>query len=82
MSMGEDWIAEHAFDTEEHYMLVAQDAKQGIWYNKDGQALKISEMKTGHIRNCLSFIQKISDDAYLCYVDVFEEELKKRGAFI
>lgn len=79
MSYGREYIEDHAYDIEEMIEAIEKDASIGIWVTKDNKELKISEMQTSHIRNCINFIKRKDDDLYKCYIPVFEAELKKRG---
>jgi len=75
----DDYIDDYAYDFEEAYKAVQTDAENGIWVTREGKELKISEMETSHIKNCIAFIKRNdSDDMYHCYIPVFEKELKRR----
>lgn len=73
-SMGEEWWAEHQFE---------YDFPHGVdndeWTTEDGRTLKIAEMTTDHIRNCMKMLERIStngdiDNIYF----MFEAELERR----
>ena len=53
------------------------------WVTKDGKRLKIKDMETSHIKNCLKFVNKEINGKRWCYADeytkLFEAELRKRG---
>ena len=74
----EDYIDDDAYDVEEMIEAVEKDAAAGIWVTKDNRELKISEMQTTHIKNCINFIKRNDDEMYACYIPVFEAELKRR----
>lgn len=44
------------------------------WRTRDGKILKVKDMTTAHIRNCMRLIGESDDFWY-----VFEAELKRRG---
>ena len=52
------------------------------WVTKDGQRLKIKNMETSHIKNCLKFINREINGKRWCYADeytkLFNEELAAR----
>ena len=75
----EEYIDDYACDVEEMIEAVEKDAAAGIWVTKDNRELKISDMQTSHIKNCINFIKRNDDDMYACYIPVFEAELKRRG---
>lgn len=68
MSLGEDFRNEYAFE---------MDFPHGInndeWRTREGKILKVKDMTTAHIKNCMRMIGE-KDDFYY----VFEDELKKR----
>ncbi len=73
MSLWEDYEAEYAFE---------RDFPHGVdndeWTTKDGRTLKVKDMTTGHIMNCMKMLMKdgeVIDDFYY----VFEQELRRRG---
>ena len=44
------------------------------WTTRDGRRIKIEDMTTGHIRNCMRMLGEENDVYY-----IFREELKRRG---
>lgn len=73
MSLWDDYEAECAFE---------RDFPHGVhndeWTTKDGRTMKVNEMTTGHIMNCMKMLRnggQITDDFYY----VLEEELRRRG---
>ena len=79
MSYSSEFAEENAWMAEELADAIEQDIQKGIWVTKDGKELKISEMETSHIKNCIRFIQKKDDDFFLEYIPVFRSELERRG---
>ena len=67
-SMGEEWLADHQFE---------HDFPHGVnndeWTTEDGRTLKITEMTSQHIRNCMKMIGQ-NDDFYYA----LEAELNRR----
>lgn len=73
MSLWEDFEAESAFE---------RDYPHGVnndeWTTKDGQTMKVKDMSTGHIMNCMKMLcenGEVIDDFYF----VFQAELRLRG---
>lgn len=79
MSYSSEFAEENAWMAEELADAIEQDIQKGIWVTKDGKELKISEMETSHIKNCIRFIHKKDDDFFLGYIPVFRSELERRG---
>ena len=76
MSLWDDFEAEFAFE---------RDFPHGVnndeWTTKDGQVMKVKDMTTGHIMNCMRMLRsgdRIIDDFYY----VFENELRRRGRLL
>ena len=78
-----DWTDELRRDmTRRHPLGERALRKPEYWKTKDGQRIKIVEMKTSHILNCINYIRKKQMDEqpkFKQYVEVFEEELKRRN---
>ena len=57
-----------------------------IWVTKDGKKLKIKDMETSHIQNCIKFVNKKINGKQWVYAEeytkLFNEELKARGVII
>lgn len=53
-------------------------AKKGIWRMNDYTEIKITDMTTQHIHNCINMINRKKMIAFDCYIPVFEKELNKR----
>lgn len=59
----------------------------GVWHQKDGSTIKVSDMKVSHIRNTKRMCEKMRDsssfscdaDSWQCWVDIFDEELNSRS---
>ena len=51
MSMGSEWLDDHAYEL--HHPCQFDFS---IWYTKNGRALKVTEMTTEHIKNCMNMI--------------------------
>ena len=48
-----------------------------VWVTKNGLEIKVSEMSSNHIRNCLRFIK--NDLINEPWVEIFNEELGRRN---
>jgi len=85
MGFSEDYEADLYWDEQDEqelYMEHEYSAKMGIWHTKDGKELKIKNMETSHIKNCIAFIRRNDkNDMYEPYIKVFEEELKRRKRY-
>ena len=83
MSLGSEYLADHAyeleFEFEDRLAAIRRQCNAGIWVTKEGKALKICEMQTSHIKNCINFLKRKKHDFFNCYIRAFEEELIKRG---
>lgn len=71
MSLGSEYLAEYAYERD-HPHGVNNDE----WKTRDGRILKVKDMTTAHIKNCMRMIGQMDDFWY-----VFEAELKKRGVY-
>ena len=63
--------------------MVEDRIAEGIWRTREGTDLKISDMTTSHIKNCINFIEKRMGEGlcvYAPYIPLFKEELEKREA--
>lgn len=79
MSFFDDYEADIYWDEQQKYMEHEYSAKMGIWHTKDGKEIKIKDMETSHIKNCIAFIRRNDKiDMYEPYIKTFEEELKRR----
>ena len=52
-------------------------ASKGLWITKDKKILKMSEMTTSHINNCIRRFEN-SDSAFTVFIPAFKEELRIR----
>lgn len=58
-----------------------QAARKGLWFSERGE-MKIEDMDTDHIRNCLKFLQHRYASLYnKISIQNFNAELTKRGEF-
>lgn len=69
MSLWSDYEADYVFERN-----FPHGVNNDEWRTRDGKVLKVKDMTSEHIRNCMRMIGK-SDDFYY----VFEAELEKRG---
>lgn len=80
MSWIEDHEADLYWDEQQQYEENDYQARMGNWTTKDGKTIKIKDMETSHIKNCIAFIKRNDMiDLYEPFVVAFEEELKRRG---
>lgn len=77
MSMAEDYI--DAFDIENEYERIREDAERGIWTARDGSQIAVSNMRYNHIVNTINMLKRNdSCDMYLPWIKRFEAELQQR----
>lgn len=70
MSLGADYMADYAYEI--HHPFGVINTENPVWTTRDGHKLRVSDMTSAHIRNCMKF-------TYGCdWYDVFENELEKR----
>lgn len=50
MSLGAEWLTDH------EYELNWPRINTSVWRTRDGQVLKIAEMTSEHIKNCMNMI--------------------------
>jgi hypothetical protein len=55
------------------------EASKGIWRTKDGRVLKVEEMETGHIKNCMRMLERNNVPIRKPYIVMFTKELHRRG---
>lgn len=48
-----------------------------VWTTKDGDMIKLQDMTTEHIGNCLKMLRRCYDECD--WIDAFEEELEMRN---
>ena len=68
LSMFEDWYMDTVFEEDYPYGLPSD-----TWTTKDGEEIKLTDMTTQHIKNCMKLVGE-DDDWY----DKFNEELERR----
>lgn len=68
MGMGQDWLADQAFEWHHPFGLPGP-----YWVDKHGTPHKVTEMPTFYIRNCMSVVGP-DDDWY----EYFDKELRRR----
>lgn len=69
------------YSTSTIWVALERRLKEGIWRTREGRDLKISDMTTSHIKNCISFIERLREgNIYTPYIPLFKEELEKREA--
>ena len=80
MSMGREWIADHAWELYgemEHD--IEEEAERGVWTTKDGREIPVEEMTTSHIKNTIALLERNNcDDMYTPWITVFHKELQRR----
>lgn len=69
MSMGREWLDDHAYEL--HY---PHQTDFSVWHTKNGRVLKITEMTTEHIKNCMNMIGE--ENPYWQY---FAREILRRN---
>ena len=72
MSLWNDYKADFCFE-----YCFPHGVNNDEWRTRDGKVLKVKDMTTQHIKNCMRLIGTYDDFYY-----VFEYELKKRGVLI
>lgn len=56
------------------------DAKNGCWTRKDGSKIRVSEMSTDYIKNCIGYINRTDVyDVMLPLLEMLKRELKRRN---
>lgn len=78
------WIEDHEADLYWNEQQLYEDneyeARMGNWKTRDGTRLKIKDMETSHIKNCIAFIRRFDKrDLYEPFVVAFKTELERRG---
>lgn len=56
--------------------LTARAIKAKVWITKDGTEIKVKNMETSHIQNCISKIER--DNWRTGYLPILNKELEKR----
>lgn len=84
MSYADDWLADMAVDAEIWYEEENRRIGDGIWQQKDGTEIRVKDMESSHIENCIRMLQRQikeygADDIREAWLDAFWMELKERG---
>ena len=73
-------------DLEQEKIEMEYRFKNKLWVTKDGKELKIKDMETSHIQNCIKHVNKKINGRQWEYAEeytkLFNEELKARGVII
>ena len=64
-----------SIESPENYPIYSGNPSDEIWETKDGYKIKVGDMTTEHIQNCINFIKYRSE----YWQTVFELELNKRN---
>ncbi len=76
MSYGREIMEEQA----PMYEAALDRAYAKIWTIRDGSTIKVKDMTTAHINNCLHMLgPPDNDDLIEIWITTFEEELKERS---
>ena len=80
ISISDETIAQiiKRYEKEQLYLAVKKIAAQKIWTTSSGMEIPVSEMSDLHIKNIINFIKRDRHEL-LPWIDVLEEELKRRG---
>ena len=86
-NMDDYWCAYwEELDFEEEEIEMEYRFENKIWVTKDGKKLKIKDMETSHIQNCIKFVNRKINGRQWAYAEeytkLFNEELKARGVII
>ena len=79
MSYGEEATTEMMMSDNLLYLRAEQRAAEGIWTLQGGKMIKVTDMTTEHIKNCLRMIRHISSPNFDPYIGMFEKELERRS---
>lgn len=77
MSLGAEIYAETLCAEVETRNKIAKGICNKKWYSGNKE-IAISEMSDRYINNCIKWIEQCKTDEFNGYLDLFEEELKKR----
>lgn len=76
---GEYWACAAA-ELEQDRQDAEADAKNGCWTRKDGSKIRVSEMSTDYIKNCIAYINRTDTyDVMLSLLVMLTEELERRN---
>ena len=74
MSLGREWIDDHMFELTHPFGCPEHRGQDIYWITRNGIQVKISDMTTQHIVNCMNLVGE-DDDWYA----VFSAELNRRA---
>lgn len=71
------------YDFDDYDLLLRKYKLEGFhmrWEMKDGTPIKLEDMKSSHIRNCINMLnQKYSNDTRRAWIEIFTDvQLKRR----
>ena len=82
LSYGEEaqiasWVEEQVY-----YDNITSQIDKGIWTQKNGEQINITEMTTSHIQNCINMLnRKLEKNAYNEFEELWVHRFKKELAF-
>ena len=79
MSYGEEAATEMMISDNLLYLRAEQRAAEGLWETRDGQTLKVTDMTTSHIQNCLRMLKRGNSPYADPFIMMFEKELERRN---
>ena len=78
MGQGAELEMERMIDSEVLYFRAELRAEKGLWETRDGQILKVTDMTTRHIQNCLRMLERGNSPYADPFIGMFEKELERR----
>lgn len=78
MSLGKEIGTDIEIDSFIRYFRRKRMIEDNLWMTNDGKIIKIENMTTNHIINCLNFLRNKPGDIAEMYYDLFSKELKRR----
>lgn len=79
MSYGAEIATEQMIERELLYVRAEQRAFDGLWETREGKTLKVTDMTTSHIQNCLRMLKRGNSPYADPFIGMFEKELERRG---
>ena len=84
LSYGEEAQIDAWVNEQIYYDKITAQVDKGIWIQKNGEQINITDMKTSHIQNCVNMLnrklEKQSDDEFSrLWVNRFKKELDFRN---